>query len=81
MLTIVLIDIDENDKERTTCYTNIKEYAVTDLNREVSVYETCYKTTLTREARNEIIKLTDVVSVAVFELGNLINTIKANLKH
>lgn len=80
MLTIVLIDIDENDKERTTCYTNVKEYTVTDLNREVNVYETCYKTLLTSEARNETIKLTDVVSVAMFESGKLINTIKANLK-
>ena len=32
------------------------------------------------EARNETIKLTDVVSVAMFESGKLINTIKANLK-
>ena len=81
MITLVIKEIDENNNIQTTSVTGVKSYTVTNLNRILDVWLTCFKVdVIYQDNSTNNRKITDVIDVKAFENGVLIDTIKADLK-
>lgn len=82
MLTLVIKDIDENEKEETITVTGVKSYTVINLNRELLYWKTCYRVDIVyQDASTSNRKLTDVIKLIAYENGVLIDTVEADLKN
>ena len=81
MITLIIKEIDENNNIQTTSVTGVKSYTVTNLNRILDVWLTCFKVdVIYQDNSTNNRKITDVIDVKAFENGVLIDTIKADLK-
>ena len=81
MITLIIKELDENNNIQTTSVTGVKSYTVTNLNRILDVWLTCFKVdVIYQDNSTNNRKITDVIDVKAFENGVLIDTIKADLK-
>ena len=81
MITLVIKELDENNNIQTTTITGVKSYTITNLNRILDVWLTCFKVdVIYQDNSTNNRKITDVISVKAFENGVLIDKVEADLK-